>query len=852
VHNLCTGLRGPDKNNTIESLLLPIVVLLARDSFANQYLTRSTAAEGSGGGGSLVGTLQRLSAKGSVQAQVALKDVMQMPAKLPLNGPLTPATAGNPDAFEEFLHTLNNAERNAQQQRPEGGAEAAWLEMPKLDEIVRAKGGGSNTRATVCVQKQGWKFPHTRLTVGDTQSILEFYVLLSNREEASQIVELCRVFSQTLLQDFPTEVFLQTPSIVTRFLQLMQSPISFNRTGGRHRSFRGGKEWEKAEHKHVFDSIIAALHEVGQGVLSSFRLHMNMNHTPAPAEWASGQSSEEGASFLHYPPPLPSSSSRAAQRSAARDAMGGGLSVSGFAHAVFVETAVHLKNMSTVLPVLGLLRSFFPFLLEPFLDHPSAAGDIDLHSLNCVRVTQYLECLAAAVAHHSDLLGVGGLQKGSTSDRDHRDRVCLSQLKVFALDLVGLVPPHFLSTSKEPAKPVSPSLLEAVELEGDARAFRKVVVPSTLVDAIEGMAVDSQLQACRASVLQSAVEALRILRPASCDDFQHGIEIGLLLDDMTLRWEELDGLCRYQADASQQQTASTLQDTVRVNALLAKAGEVVDLGAKLVGFLPLLRAHDAKLQAYKILASIHIRVFCETWLAGVEDPSSSKPTTEPESRRDNDATDLHALLLRLQFSSVACARVLFYDFVGFLLTSSHDIWEEEPPSEKKEENVSGDATPTPLTTKTTSHLVDCFQSWIRAPDTWAHNTVHGQGATFEFSVSPRTQEGDDDPFPRLPRALRRGAMACVVWDNAELLHRTVTCAIRDPHVPVLPPRPLIPGSSHLTQQSLFLSFLSLSLPPPPAHPPARRYFSSSTHTWLVTHPIHQIPPPPSPLFAHHT
>jgi hypothetical protein len=80
---------------------------------------------------------------------------------------------------------------------------------------------------------------------------------------ALQIVELCRTFSQTLLQDFPSEVFLQSPSIVTRLLQLMQSPIAFNRRGvGRSQLYPSQasvvpcKEWEESEQKLVFESIM--------------------------------------------------------------------------------------------------------------------------------------------------------------------------------------------------------------------------------------------------------------------------------------------------------------------------------------------------------------------------------------------------------------------------------------------------------------------------------------------------------------------------------------------------------------------------------------------------------------------
>jgi hypothetical protein len=55
-------------------------------------------------------------------------------------------------------------------------------EMPTLQDLTRAKRGSAAQYSVSVLQKQGWKFPLTRLTVGDDQALLEFYVLLSNRE----------------------------------------------------------------------------------------------------------------------------------------------------------------------------------------------------------------------------------------------------------------------------------------------------------------------------------------------------------------------------------------------------------------------------------------------------------------------------------------------------------------------------------------------------------------------------------------------------------------------------------------------------------------------------------------------
>jgi hypothetical protein len=468
----------------------------------------------------------------------------------------------------------------------------------------------------------------------------------------------------------------------------------------------------------------------------------------------------------------------------------------------------HFQDPSRMLEIMGLLRALFPLLMEPFPDHPASAAEIDTHSLNWARVTQYLESLAGVVTHHkhlssssssssSSFSSSGGLQESPQisppPSSSARDGICASQLQLFVLDLVGIAHRDFLVAEEGGGEPCS--VLEAGGEGGRRRqekdlnvvVLRKVVrVPCVVVDVIEDMAIDSQLQIYDPSVVKAAVKVLRVLRPSSCEGLQRSVEIGVLLDDFKMAWEDLDHVLHFEntdtLPETQPSTASAALDTVapRASRMFSRAEHILEIGAEVAAFLPLLPSHDAKLQAYKILTSLLIRVMCERQLQDIDTTRKCSPTAHVF-----DDSGLKALLLRLQFSCVDSVRVLFYDFVGFLLLLSHDIWDSD--RDDDDDNDDDDDESSGMSATTTAILLEsCFKFWVRAPDSWSSHAAHGSGrgsATFAFSVYAQEGSGANS-FSRLPSHVRRDVMMWLVWENTEMLHKAVTCAMRDPCLPV--------------------------------------------------------------------
>lgn len=82
-----------------------------------------------------------------------------------------------------------------------------------------------NDELMVALVTEGWHFPMVVLTEPDEKYLYEFEVKCRRQEEPEMIIQYCAYFSETILQDFPPEVFLQRTNVIEMLLNLLKVPI---------------------------------------------------------------------------------------------------------------------------------------------------------------------------------------------------------------------------------------------------------------------------------------------------------------------------------------------------------------------------------------------------------------------------------------------------------------------------------------------------------------------------------------------------------------------------------------------------------------------------------------------------
>ncbi|RQM12160.1 hypothetical protein B5M09_009054, partial [Aphanomyces astaci] len=161
--------------------------------------------------------------------------------------------------------------------------------------------GGKSIEATVAPPRpdvpssvqSGWTFSHVQLCDADDQLLFEFEVKLKMHGNTKEGLRLFIEFGETVLRDFPAEVFLQRPAILQYLLHLLQLPlIELNQpppsTSSSSSSpcfgevFFGYTSARNNRRRHpdsaLFFVLLGLLEDLVAGLSKSFQLHMDASY----------------------------------------------------------------------------------------------------------------------------------------------------------------------------------------------------------------------------------------------------------------------------------------------------------------------------------------------------------------------------------------------------------------------------------------------------------------------------------------------------------------------------------------------------------------------------------------------
>ncbi|RHY59032.1 hypothetical protein DYB38_006929 [Aphanomyces astaci] len=161
--------------------------------------------------------------------------------------------------------------------------------------------GGKSIEATVAPPRpdvpssvqSGWTFSHVQLCDADDQLLFEFEVKLKMHGNTKEGLRLFIEFGETMLRDFPAEVFLQRPAILQYLLHLLQLPlIELNQpppsTSSSSSSpcfgevFFGYTSARNNRRRHpdsaLFFVLLGLLEDLVAGLSKSFQLHMDASY----------------------------------------------------------------------------------------------------------------------------------------------------------------------------------------------------------------------------------------------------------------------------------------------------------------------------------------------------------------------------------------------------------------------------------------------------------------------------------------------------------------------------------------------------------------------------------------------
>ncbi|RHY24400.1 hypothetical protein DYB32_008870, partial [Aphanomyces invadans] len=122
----------------------------------------------------------------------------------------------------------------------------------------------------------GWTYSHVDLADADDQMLFEFEVKLKMHGGTQEGLRLFMEFGETLLRDFPAEVFLQRPAILQFIMHLLQVPLielTQPPASGFGEALFGYKKLRRHDETALFFVLLDLLQSLVDGLATSFQLH---------------------------------------------------------------------------------------------------------------------------------------------------------------------------------------------------------------------------------------------------------------------------------------------------------------------------------------------------------------------------------------------------------------------------------------------------------------------------------------------------------------------------------------------------------------------------------------------------